>query len=233
MATYRLFSYRKVKPTPEEIVDSENFYFPWESVTTTPTILTEPKTVEITEVFARGEEVVEEKLVHTIEAGDIDPEWYVYNECEHMKEVGVLYGPDDTEMHMELEYFDDVDEDGVPFVNRREVEKVVSTTSYRRCYVLCCEHCVSYSLPDRYDARYEDVDAMDDQTLRNLYEVSGIIDITSLKLGDDSQLNTLGLRNINWDTTVPYVSPDVSRAPKAPASTGPKGGTNTEGLAEE
>lgn len=234
MATYRLFSYRLVNPLPEEIVDDENFYFPWESVSQTPTILTEPKTVTITEVFQRGDDTVEETIEHTIEAGEIDPAWYDYAECEHTKEVGVLQGPDETEIHMEFEDFVDVDEEGAEFYNQREVEKVVSKATYHRRYVLCCEHCTSYSLPDRYEARYENVAEMDDQTLRNLYEVSGIINIEQLRLGDDSQLNTLGLRNINWDTTVPYVTANVARPPAGTAvSDTDTDGTNTEGIAEE
>tara|TARA_B100002019_G_scaffold257586_1_gene241734 strand:+ start:662 stop:1360 length:699 start_codon:yes stop_codon:yes gene_type:complete len=232
MATYRLFSYRQVRPTPEEIADSENFYFPWESVSTTPTILTEPRTITQTEVFQRDGEDVEQTIEYTLEAGDIDPDWMEVANCRHLIELCLLRGEDDTEVHMELEYFDDVDEDGVPFGNQREVEKTVTTELYWRRYVLCCEHCVSYNLPDRFEARYEDVGILDDQTLRNIYELS-FIDIEPLKIGDASQLNTLGLRNINWETTVPYVSPDVSRAPKEPAAPGPEGGTNTEGQAEE
>ena len=232
MATYRLFSYRQVKPTPEEITDSANFYFPWESVSTTPTILTEPKTVEVTEVFQRDGKDVEEISEYTIEAGEIDPAWMEVANCQHMIDLCVLRGEDDTEEHMELEFFDDIDEGGVPFVNQREVAKTCCAELNWRRYVLCCEHCESYNLPDRFEARYEDVNAMDDQTLRNIYELSKI-DIDPLKFGDDSELNNLGLRNINWDTTVPYVSPEVSRAPKAPAVPGPAGGTNTEGQKEE
>lgn len=231
MATYRLFSYRQVKPTPEEIVD-EDLHLPWESINTVPTILTEPKTVTQTEVFQRDGEDVEETIEYTLEAGDIDPDWMEVANCQHVLDLCLLRGEDDHEEHTELEFFDDVDEDGVPFVNQREVTANCCGELYWRRYVLCCEHCVSYNLPDRYEARYENVDTMDDQTLRNIYELS-FIDIEPLKVGDDSQLNTLGLRNINWDTTVPYVSPDVTRANTSPAAPGPTGGTNTEGQTEE
>ena len=212
MTTYRLFSYRQIKPTPEEILDGENFYFPWESVSSTPTVLTEDKTVTQTEVFQRDGETVEETIEYTLQPGDIDPSWFELANCEHSIDLCLLRGEDETEEHGELEYFDDVDEEGVPFTNQREVTTTVTTDQYYRRYVLCSEHCLSYSLPDRFDARYENVDTLDDQILRNIYELS-TINIEPLEVGDDSELNTLGLRNINWETTVPYVSPDVKRSP--------------------
>mgnify|MGYP005620424501 CR=1 FL=1 len=210
MTTYRLFSYRSVAPTPEEIVDTENFYFPWESVSSTPTILTEDRTTTRIELSHKDGETIEESIEYTLRAGEIDPAWFELANCEHTIDLCMLRVNDITEEHMEQEDFDDVDEEGTPFTNQREVAKTVTTDRYIRRYVLCSEYCTSYNLPDRFEARYDDVDNMDDQTLRNIYELSKI-NIEPLKLGDDSELNTLGLRNIDWDTTVPYVSPDIKR----------------------
>lgn len=231
MATYRLFSYRSLNLTPEELV--EDFYFPWESVSQEPIILTEDKTVKIEEITQiDGEDVVNE-IEHIVEAGNIDPAWYEFQECEHSIQLATVRGDDDTEISMELEFFDDIDEDGNPFVNTKEVEKVVTTDPYWRTYVLCCEHCESYQLPVRMDAKWEDVATMSDQELRNIYELSGRIDIEKARAGDAEQLNSLGLRNIDWNNTVSYISPDVTTGDRKPRAPGPAGGTNANNLGTE
>lgn len=216
MATYRLFSYRNLIMAPDEVMDDEN-HFPWESVSQIPTILTEPKTVRIEEQIPDGDGFRTEVLEHTVDAGEIDPAWYEMQDCEHFIKLGILSQEDETEESQELEFFDDVDEDGTPFTNSREVTRNVFVNSYNRQYVLCCEHCTSYHLPTRFEARWEDVNLMSDQELRNLYEVSSRIDDVIAEEGDATQLNTLGLRQIDWANTVAFTS-DATPQSNQPAA---------------
>lgn len=230
--TYKLFSFRSgLRLTEEEIV-SDEYYFPWESVSIEEMILQEDKIVELKEYNPVTKE--DDILTHTIPAGSLDPEYLKKLNCQHLIELGWLRfsDKDDYVEKMELEYFDDVDDEGVPFVNSKEVSKKVLDNVYVRSYALCCDHCTTYKLPERFEAKWEDVDAMTDQELRNLYEVSDNINKVELRLGNDSQLNSWGLRNVDWENTSPYVEVPVSNAPKKPTAPGPTGGTNTEGIRE-
>ena len=229
MTTYRLFSYRTLRLTPEEMV--EDIYFPWESISSEPKILTEDREVTITEEYVVAGESVTNVVTHIVPAGEIDPDWYAHQTVEHMIDLATLRFEDDTTEQVELEFFDDVDEEGTPFVNTREVTKKATGDLHFRKYVLCSEYCNDYHLPVRMNAKWEDVNAVPDQILREIYEQTRRVDVEKARSGDDSELNSLGLRNIDWENTTP-TQPETPRSDRKSRAPGPAGGTNTEGIRE-